>query len=357
MSLERIDPERWNNALDEVGVADIYFRYEQVSVSAELDGGEPVLLQLRSGGDGVHDIGSGGGSGAVSFAFLLRRIPDGGGSFDIVTPYGYGGPVATGEMPPIDAFHAAFDAWGIDNGVVSTFIRYHPLLQNHEYAHPKAEVVQLAGTVAIDTSADRDLLMTMHGKHRNVVRKALAAGVEVRTVEGSEDLGEFADLYDLTMRRQNAADFYFFPDAYWRALESGLRPHVVRFDALLEGRLVASALCFATEPYLHYHLGATADEARNLGASNLLLHEASLWAQQRGWSAVHLGGGVGGSADSLLKFKQRFDGDGLRACAIGKLVNDAARYRELAGIDAAAPAAALTEGFFPAYRAPVLDPA
>jgi lipid II:glycine glycyltransferase (peptidoglycan interpeptide bridge formation enzyme) len=110
---------------------------------------------------------------------------------------------------------------------------------------------------------------------------------------------------------------------------------------------VASVLCFASKPWLHYHLGATSDEGRRLGASNLVLYEAASWARGQGYELFHLGGGLGGRTDSLYEFKRRFDPGGEREFAVGKAIHDAAAYRELAG-DASPDAV----GFFPAYRAP-----
>lgn len=331
--LARVPDRAWNDVLAETGATDLYLLREHLAASALLDGGEPVLVQLRGEG------------GAVVFAFLLRDVPGAPGLCDVITPYGYGGPVATGTAPPVAAFHAAWDAWCRDERVVSSFVRFHPLYGNHAYAHPRAEVVQTAGTVGVRLDRDRDLLMGMHGKHRNVVRKATAAGVEVVATPAPADLTTFTRLYEVTMQRQAAAEFYFFSPDYWAALRGELADRVVLFDGWHEGRIVASALCFATAPWLHYHLGATADEARNLGASNLLLHEAARWGQERGYERLHLGGGVGGGDDHLLRFKRRFDDDGLLPCAIGKVVHDEAQYQLLAGTDS-------TAGYFPAYRSP-----
>ena len=160
-------------------------------------------------------------------------------------------------------------------------------------------------------------------------------------------MAPFVELYEETMRRQDAAPFYFFPPAYWEQLLR-LGERLVVFDAVLDGELIASSLCLATRPWLHYHLSATSERARTTGASNLVLFEAAKWAQARSFSCFHLGGGLGGREDSLYEFKRRFDPAGSREAAIGKAVHDPARYADLAG-DPSADAI----GFFPAYRRPV----
>ena len=99
--------------------------------------------------------------------------------------------------------------------------------------------------------------------------------------------------------------------------------------------------------WLHYHLGATADSARDLGASNLLLYEAALWGQEQGLEEFHLGGGAGAKEDSLFAFKQRFSPGGRREFWIGKLVHDEDAYHRLSG-----DAQIDLSGYFPAYRTP-----
>ena len=146
----------------------------------------------------------------------------------------------------------------------------------------------------------------MHRHHRRVVRKAVTAGVEATAQLAPESLAGFAALYEQTMERQEADGFYYFPPEYWRALETSLRGHVVLFEAGDDAKL----LCLHAPPWLHYHLGASSDAGRKLGASTLLFLEAARWAQELGYTRFHLGGGVGGARDSLYEFKLRFDPGG-----------------------------------------------
>jgi hypothetical protein len=111
--------------------------------------------------------------------------------------------------------------------------------------------------------------------------------------------------------------------------------------------LYASLLVFATWPWLHYHLGASSDKGRTVGANHLALLAAARWGQERGYERLHLGGGLWGREDSLFDFKRRFSPDDLVESVIGKAVHDPVRYRALSGLDPAA-----LDGYFPAYRDP-----
>jgi serine/alanine adding enzyme len=303
--VRELDPDAWD-ALE----LDAYYRRPYVEAAALLDRGRPFLLE--------HD--------GAYFAGIERDEPR-----DVVTPYGYGGPTA-------DGFWDAYEEWARERGAVSTFVRFHPLYGNQRGA--PIHVDELAPTVAWRLDPERDLLAGLHFKHRNKVTKAGKAGATVTQHEG---LGEFVPLYEDTMRRLDADDFYLFEPAYWERL--GELP-LVRFDAEIEGEVVASALCLATPPWLHYHLSGTTDAGRSTGSSTLVLLEAARWGQANGYERFHLGGGLGGKEDSLHHFKARFDPEGLVPAAVGKAIHDEGTYRELSGGDAS------YDGFFPAYRAP-----
>jgi Acetyltransferase (GNAT) domain len=318
--LREVPVGEWDELLARLGCADAYLLRAYVEASCVLDPGEPMLLE--------HD--------GVVMACIVRAIN--GTASDVTTPYGYGGPVGTGSH---DRFYELYEEWCRERGIVSTFTRYHPLLENYGSA-PHASY----SSPTVGWPLDGDLLAGMHGKHRNVVRKAQKAGVAVDVTAAPDDLSAFAALYEQTMERQDAAGYYFFPLEYWERL-TALGGNLVRFDALAEGEAVASALCLRGDRWLHYHLGATADSARDLSASNLLLYTAALWGQAQHLEEFHLGGGAGGKEDSLFAFKERFSPSARREFWVGKAVHDEAAYRRLSGgaeID--------YDGFFPAYRAP-----
>lgn len=79
-----------------------------------------------------------------------------------------------------------------------------------------------------------------------------------------------------------------------------------------EGSVLAAALLLMTPPWLHYHLGSSTEEGRRVAATAWLLFDVARAAQDAGFRVFYLGGGVGRSADSLLRFKLRFDPGGLR---------------------------------------------
>jgi lipid II:glycine glycyltransferase (peptidoglycan interpeptide bridge formation enzyme) len=207
-------------------------------------------------------------------------------------------------------------------------------------------MVHLGATVAWDVAPDRDLRALIHPHHRRALRKAERAGVQIDVREQPKSLDEFCVRYAETMRRRDADRFYLFPDGYWDALLADVEQlSPVLVEARLDGDLVAALLCFAEGPWLHYHLGASSDVGRSTGASTSCFVAAAEWAQARGMTLFHLGGGVGGvPASPLMTFKRRFDPTTEpRPFDVAKVVHDRDRYAELAGTTS-------TAGFFPPWR-------
>lgn len=328
--LTEVPHDEWDARLDALGLRDAYLRLGYLRSAAVLTPGEPVLL---------HHAGD---AGDVAFAALVREDPT-----DLITPYGYGGPVTAGARPPVTGFTEAYGAWCRARGAISTFVLFHPLYANQAFGFG-FEVQPLAGTIAWDLAAGADLMAGMHRHHRRMVRRATGAGAEVRTTvcapgDATAPAG-FRALYEETMRRAGADGFYRFGDAYWAALADGVP--MVLVEVWRGDEQLAAVLGLTGAPWLHYHLGASSEAGRGLGASHLAIYSLACWGQANGYTRLHLGGGVGGRHDSLFLYKQRFAPDGEVAAAVGKAVHDPERYRSLTGQSEIS-----YEGFFPAYRA------
>jgi serine/alanine adding enzyme len=324
-----VDRDRWEPLLEKLGCTDAYYLRGFLESAALALGGEAAFLHL------------GDQHGDVVFACIVRGVP--GTDVRDATTFAYGGPLGVGVAPPVEQFYEAYERWCTRNRVVTTFVRFHPLFGNQRFGGGSFHLEQVEGSVSWEL--DGDLLARMHPHHRRLIRKAQAAKVHIMV---SSDAPErFEALYDATMRKVGASGVYFFPPEYWRELQRGLGQRLVYLEARLEGVMLAGVLCFATPPWLHYHVGATSDAGRRIGASHLLLYSAARHGQDLSFEQFQLGSGVGGGGGSLLDFKQRFSPGGLREQWFGKAVHDRERYLELAQVDDVS-----YHGFFPAYRRP-----
>ncbi|MCL4234658.1 MAG: aminoacyltransferase, partial [Deltaproteobacteria bacterium] len=204
--IDAADERAWDDALDRVGGADVYYERAYVNALADRGEGSPLLLHVEENG--------------VEFvtAYLRRDLPFGDADgCDLATPYGYGGPLARGASPgwedatardPGDAFR--------EIGAVSEFVRFHPVLETWRNADPRMTIAEISETVLWDLTPT-DLRAGMSEQCRRNLRWAGKKGVrtDFANAEGAQ---EFGAIYRDTMRRRGAADYYLFDDAYFRRL-------------------------------------------------------------------------------------------------------------------------------------------
>jgi Acetyltransferase (GNAT) domain len=154
-------------------------------------------------------------------------------------------------------------------------------------------------------------------------------------------LRDFELAYAETMARTGAAERYLYPTSYFARLLLSERSWLLLAER--EGVVLAGSIVVASDGYLHYYLGGTADEGlKDSPMKNLFWAMISLGGELG--SPVSLGGGVT-PGDSLDKFKRGF-ASGQAPWYTHEIVCDRAAYDELGADAGDAP-----EGFFPAYRA------
>jgi lipid II:glycine glycyltransferase (peptidoglycan interpeptide bridge formation enzyme) len=234
-------------------------------------------------------------------------------------------------------------------GVVSAFVRLHPLL-NPAPIEGVGELVTHGATVSIDLTLPWDeYLRQLRCNHRRDIAKAMRHGLVARTDDEFEHYRTFTSLYAETMERRSASRFYRFNDRYFDGLRRSLgeRLHLIVVEE--ESAIVAAGLFVETSGTVQYHLGGSTGRLRTAEASKLMIHFATSWARERGNHSLHLGGGVGGSDDSLLHFKTGFSA--LRhPFRTLRVVIDRAEYVHLVRIHAPIAEPAALRGYFPAYR-------
>lgn len=327
MPIELTEVSNW----DGLPVPDIYFSYEYhaVSASLEVEGTEPLLVEMRNEG------------GVFRLPLLLRPIN--GRLWDATSCYGYGGPWWEGGGATT-GIREALDEWARNRGVVCTFLRLHPVLGNREVAANFFDVLDLNETVEWPLALDVDLLSGMKKKHRQYARKAERDGLTCEVVVNPTDFDEFLGLYMGSMDRLDAGDFYRFPADYWDGLAGSAGCETVLFNVRLGDETVASLLCLSSGQLLHAHLLGANDAGRDRKANYLAYVAAARWGRENGKAAFHLGGGYGSDGGDLLAWKRGFSPTSEpRQFSVAKVVHDPEAYRELAGSDS-------TDGYFPPWR-------
>ncbi len=228
---------------------------------------------------------------------------------DVETVYGYSGPLTDCKDAAWLAKTAeCFEQTCKQSKVVAEFIRFNPLTENHRLITitMNGGLTHDRDTVVLDLSGtEADILARAEKRHRGMLRKARGRGLRFVHLSLGRDIPEFMRLYGQTMQRNGAGEYYSFSAGYFEALHCELLGAVQLFGVQDDmGRTVAAALFLLHGDRMHYHLSGSDPDYPGYGDNNLLLHEAALWGQRRGYRWLHLGGGrTNATDDTLLRFK------------------------------------------------------
>lgn len=275
------------------------------------------------------------------------------GYFDSVTPYGYGGVLFDGDITEdkLKTFWKVYVEKMKEEGIVDNFVRYHPVLANAVPMKQISTVIDLGKTIAIDLSSPDVIWENIISKNRNMIRKAEKNGITIEHGKGMDLLDQFTDIYNATMDKDHAEEYYYFKRPFYESIDGDLRDNYELFYAMYEGRPIAMSIMIFANGRLNYHLSGSDIQYRNLAPSNLLLYQAALWGCEKGMKTFHLGGGVGSGEDNLYKFKAAFNKVSDYQFSIGKQIFDEEKYNQLVELRRASDSSFdESSHFFPLYR-------
>jgi serine/alanine adding enzyme len=221
------DDGRWDELVDSSASPDTYYRPGYCRAYEAAGHGQAVAVATE---------------GAL-FPLLLRPLPFSEDGFDAATPYGYGGVLFTGSDPVKATDLRQLRDWCVTNGVVSCLLRLHPLLGGSEQLsgidESGLEIREYGPTTAVDPRRIDEATGRLRGMSKGRKADLTIARRELELVwaTGDEELERFRAIYDGTMRRLGADEFYLFPPEYYRALAEGLGE-----------RLGVASRCVATRP-------------------------------------------------------------------------------------------------------------
>lgn len=292
-------------------------------------------------------------NGKITNQFLIRQIPDeinGKKYFDIVTPYGYGGPIIENLIGDkeilLQKYEDEFSKYCLKNDIVSEFVRFHPVLKNYEDFEKMYNAKYMRKTLI--TKLQDDLVQNQFGKTcRKNIRQALNKGVTYRVTKSPENIDSFKEIYYSTMDRNNATDYYYFDDEYFKDLLKYFKDNIIFIEAIFEDKIIASGLYFAYKDIIHIHLSGTLTEYLYLSPAYILRYAITLWGKENGYKLIHHGGGRSNSEeDTLYLFKKNFAKLYDTDFYIGRKIWNTDIYNKLCNLKCVD----VNEEFFPAYR-------
>jgi len=269
------------------------------------------------------------------FPFLKRTFLFQGQEYhDFETAYGYGGPLWNRDVSEfIEMGLVCFSQLCKREHYVAGFIRFHPLLNNQKHSEIVAQIIPERRTIDIDLHENiEDIWMhEIHTKNRNVIKKGIKSGLVFHLDENFVHLEEFIKLYNHTMNKVSAEDFYYFSKEYYNRFVH-LITHSFLAYATFDDKIVAAALFFYSNKLGHYHLAGSDRNYLKISPNNFLLWNVAKEMRTRGIERFHLGGGNNADEkNSLFCFKSRFSKH-TNQFYIGKMIFDAETYSNICNV-------------------------
>lgn len=244
----------------------------------------------------------------VLIPILRREIQP--GYFDFETPYGYGGFIANKtDAGKINEAIEQIKNYLAQNNYVAGFIRFHPLLRNANMCREQVQVVDDRYTIAIDLKPDLNeiWLEQVHTKNRNTIRKAEKRGLTFVADHDFEYMDDFIRLYNKTMDKLGADNFYYFDNQYYLKWLETLKTNSFLAVVKLQDKVISACIVMYQKQWAHYHLSGSDRDFLNLEPNNFMLWNAAMELKKLGAEQFHLGGGIDANPENtLLKFKERF---------------------------------------------------
>ncbi|MCO8276584.1 GNAT family N-acetyltransferase [Actinoplanes sp. TRM 88003] len=325
----------WKEALHRAR-HDTYHLPGYVTLDAALCSGTPAAFWYSDG------------NRQLLLPLILREIP-GTGLRDALSPYGYPGPISDAMPGDRDFWERACAAMLEtlrDEGIVTAFIRMHPLLpaplsllgRFGTMVH-HGETVSMDLTISLD-----DMWKQTRSDHRNHINRARRAGTEV-VFDDWDRLDEWVEVYHDNMRRVGASDYYFFSREHLAAVHDVMGDRMHLAVALEDGEVVGGNTFFEHHGIATGYVSSTRRAPKRY-ADELLYDEVRRWCKARGDTVFHLGGGKGGEQDSLFSYKAGFS-PRRHPFHTWRVVSDRMAYEDLVSATGRQPD---ESGTFPPYR-------
>ena len=276
--------------------------------------------------------------------------------FDLSTPYGYGGFLFEGKLSndSLNQFLSDYKIFCRERGYVSEFIRFHPVLRNADVLKECSEhmrVIDLGNTVTIPLVSFTEIWQSYKANNRNKVRKAIKNGVRAYWGRNRDIFRQFVDLYQTTMDKDNADDYYYFDQDFYLSILDSLKYNSLIFYAVYDEKMIAASIILFANGKMHYHLSGSDPNYSSLAGTNLLLTEAIKWGSENNFKSFHMGGGVGSSSDdSLYTFKQSFNRESDTFFSVGQIIFNEEIYDRLVALRETQNGFVKDNLYFPAYR-------
>lgn len=295
--------------------------------------------------------------GTVQNTFILREIKwkiDGETYYDIVTPYGYGGPLILeykDKEALIEGYNAAFQNYCRQNRIVCEFIRFHLFDNTDIREHYYGTTVKMLDDVIVETAGEYDAIYAQYEhKVRKNIKRALNSGLEMVIENDLGHLDDFLKIYYQTMDRNNAKEYYYFEREYFEDIAKRLPGNFMYFYVMLDGAVISTELVLYSEDYAYSFLGGTNADYYSVRPNDFLKDAIIKWCNQKGIKKFILGGGYQEN-DGIYRYKRSFTKAEDVPFYVGKAIFNREAYDRFVSEREKSGELDRETGYFPLYRA------
>tara|TARA_E500000318_G_scaffold511_2_gene663 strand:+ start:46063 stop:47184 length:1122 start_codon:yes stop_codon:yes gene_type:complete len=343
------DREKWNSVLAGIPNANVSATPDYCRVFEDNDDGQAICLNYE------HDLGH------VSYPFFKRSLNDlpfdhslKKDAFDTSTPFGYGGIHMDCDLSNREklafSFRSAMTEYANDTGIISEFIRFDPMVQNHiPFKKHLDQVRHHSNNLIIDLKkTEHRLLADCRERIRTGIRQTARLGLEIESLQTPDVVRQFTHLYETAMKRRGNLGYLNFKPQFFNALLSNLEDKAQLFLVREHETVLAAAIVLKNGSTLDYFLAANLRSPDRPYVNHFLIYETAKWAKAEGFERFHLGGGT----ESIMYFKSSFTKETI-PYFVGNHIFDHTAYAALvqSGQRSGHIPAIIPPFFFPAYRA------
>jgi hypothetical protein len=323
--LSTTDSETWNNYLElfPTEKQDIFQTPEYYQLSEYTNNGKARCFIYEY--DGC----------IAAYPFLINSVNELGYDleeqyYDIQGAYGYNGVITNCDTSQfINSFFNCFDNYCRQNNIIAEFIRINPLLTNALQNRKDYEIIHDRDNVYLNL-LNEDIFNTAYEySTRKNVRKAIESGLSFKSVLGNEictlDLDSFCKIYNHTMTRNNADEFYYFNFEYFKNISVQLGKKTLFVFVLFQDIVISCELILLGTNVAYSFLGGTLSDYYQYRPNDFLKHESIKLLKDKKYHSFLLGGGSPG----VFKYKKSFSKFGVIPFYIGKKIHNMKIYNEV----------------------------
>ena len=223
--------------------------------------------------------------------------------YDLITLYGYSGYYYE-NIDTFDEFLLLFKDEAKKRNYITEVVRQNPYLN---LSINNYDIIVSRTTFGIDLkkykSFDGYLKNTSKDNKRGY-NIACKNNLKFEILDFNKDtLNEFIKIYNFTMNKLNATDYYYFNDGYYNSLLK-MKDNILLATIKKDDKIISSSIIFKYGNFLHYHIGGSFLEDRNIRPNNFLHCNIIQYGIENNYNMYHLGGGLKDN-DNLYIFKDK----------------------------------------------------